>query len=164
MENKGVLTETPKTTLNRLIVISAKQGRFLGKEAGVDRHREPASGLPEPAFICPVVWKVGGGGLASQGLYRTGALALLPNSPSPTLYKIPGSENSFPLKANRFSAVQGPLRIRPIPLPRIGPQPSASRGPASPSRASSLPPLSSIRKPPDCFGPMWSSFLCTLPA
>lgn len=37
--NKGILTETHKTAFNRLSVITAKQGVFLGKEAGVDRHR-----------------------------------------------------------------------------------------------------------------------------
>lgn len=36
----GLLTEASKMALNRLIVITPKQERFLGKEAGVDRHRE----------------------------------------------------------------------------------------------------------------------------
>lgn len=40
IENTGLLTETSKMALNRLIVITPKQERFLGKEAGVDRHRE----------------------------------------------------------------------------------------------------------------------------
>lgn len=45
MENRAVLTETPKTPLNGLIVIT--DYRFLGMEAGVDRHGEAGFGAAQ---------------------------------------------------------------------------------------------------------------------